>query len=95
MITADRGLAGGFNSNASRTARDLVRRLEGEGKTVKLLAVGRKGRDYFRREYADRMVDTPEAGVRKRPEFADAEAVSQRIQRHACQRRSGCRDAGL
>jgi F-type H+-transporting ATPase subunit gamma len=80
VITADRGLAAGFNSNVSRTARTLVRKLEGEGKTVKLLTVGRKGRDYFRREFSDRMVDTPEAGVRKRPEFADAEAVSQRIQ---------------
>ena len=49
-VTGDRGLAGAFNSNIGRAARNLARRLEAEGKTVKILAVGRKGRDYLRRE---------------------------------------------
>src|ERR1700742_3634186 len=47
-VTADRGLAGAFNSNIGRATRNLARRLESEGKTVKILAVGRKGRDYLR-----------------------------------------------
>ena len=46
-ITADRGLAGAFNSSVSRATRALVRKLESEGKTVKILAVGRKGRDFL------------------------------------------------
>jgi F-type H+-transporting ATPase subunit gamma len=79
-VTADRGLAGGFNVNSARATRNLLRRLEGEGKSVKLLAVGRKGRDYLRREFADKLVENPMAGGKKRPEFADAELVSGRIQ---------------
>ena len=55
-VTADRGLAGAFNSNIGRAARTLARQLETEGKTVKILAVGRKGRDYLRRELASRFV---------------------------------------
>ena len=52
--------------------RNLARRLEGEGKTVKLLAVGRKGRDYLRREFADRIAGDVNYVGRKRIEFADA-----------------------
>jgi F-type H+-transporting ATPase subunit gamma len=79
-VTADRGLAGGFNANSSRATRNLVRRLEGEGKSVKLIAIGRKGRDYLRREFADKLIDNPMKGGKKRPEFGDAELVSARIQ---------------
>ena len=55
-VTADRGLAGAFNTNAGRAARTLIRRLEGEGKRVQILTIGRKGRDYLRREFADRII---------------------------------------
>ena len=79
-VTADRGLAGGFNVNSSRAARNLVRRLVAEGKQVKVLAIGRKGRDFLRREFADRMVENPMPGGRKKPEFGDAEAISALIQ---------------
>ena len=54
-VTADRGLAGAFNSNIGRATRTLARRLEAEGKTVKILAVCRKGRDYLRRELSSRI----------------------------------------
>jgi F-type H+-transporting ATPase subunit gamma len=60
--------------------RNLLRRLEGEGKSVKLLAIGRKGRDYLRREFADKLIENPMKGGKKRPEFGDAELVSGRIQ---------------
>lgn len=56
-ITSDRGLAGGFNSNINRTTRLTIRRLQAEGKVVKLLPIGRKGFDYLSREYADLIVD--------------------------------------
>ena len=79
-VTADRGLAGGFNVNSSRYTRNLLRRLEGEGKSVKLIAIGRKGRDYLRREFADKLIENPMTGGKKRPEFGDAELVSTRIQ---------------
>ncbi len=78
-VTADRGLAGAFNSSIGRATRTLVRRLEAEGKTVKLLPVGRKGRDYLRREFADRIVhDVSYAGI-KRIEFAQARELASRI----------------
>ena len=78
-MTADRGLAGAFNTNVGRAARNLARRLEREGKTVKIIAVGRKGRDYLRREFADRIVHDVLFGGRRRIDFADAAAIAGRI----------------
>ena len=78
-MTADRGLAGAFNSGVGRQARTLVRRLLSEGKTVKILAVGRKGRDYLRREFASSMeADMAMAGS-KPIEFAAAKQVADRV----------------
>jgi F-type H+-transporting ATPase subunit gamma len=79
VMTADRGLAGAFNTNVGRAARNLTRRLEREGKTVKILAVGRKGRDYLRREFAERIVHDVLFGGRRRIDFADAAAIAERI----------------
>src|SRR5438270_7931992 len=78
-MTADRGLAGAFNSNIGRATRNLARRLEREGKTVKIMAIGRKGRDYLRREFADRIVHEVMFGGRRRIEFADAAGIAGRI----------------
>jgi F-type H+-transporting ATPase subunit gamma len=75
-MTADRGLAGAFNSGVGRQARTLVRRLLSEGKTVKILAVGRKGRDYLRREFTDNMSGDLALGGRKTIEFAAAKDVA-------------------
>ena len=52
VITSDRGLCGGFNTNILRTAERLWRDAEAEGKEVKLFVVGRKGRDFFKRRNA-------------------------------------------
>jgi F-type H+-transporting ATPase subunit gamma len=78
-VTADRGLAGAFNSNVGRAARNLARKLEAEGKTVKILAVGRKGRDYLKRDFADRIVHDVTYAGKKRIEFADAQDIGQRV----------------
>ena len=78
-MTADRGLAGAFNSGVGRQARNLVRRLLAEGKTVKILAVGRKGRDYLRREFADSMSGDLALGGRKTIEFTAAKDVADRV----------------
>src|SRR4051794_5093398 len=56
VVTADRGLAGAFNTNVGRLARTRIRALEGEGKVVKVLTVGRKGASYLRREFGGRIV---------------------------------------
>ena len=79
VVTADRGLAGPFNTNVGRLARNRVRALEAEGKTVKLLAVGRKGAAYLKREFAGRFVGEVSFAGKKRIEFADAEAVAARV----------------
>jgi F-type H+-transporting ATPase subunit gamma len=78
-VTGDRGLAGAFNANIGRATRTLAYRLESEGKTVKILAVGRKGRDYLRRELASRFVGDINFVGKRRIEFSDAESISQRV----------------
>jgi F-type H+-transporting ATPase subunit gamma len=78
-VTADRGLAGAFNTNVGRTTRALARKLESEGKTVKILAVGRKGRDYLKRELSEKLIGDISYAGRKRIEFVDAEEIGQRV----------------
>src|SRR5580698_633332 len=78
-VTADRGLAGAFNTNIGRATRALARKLEAEGKTVKILAVGRKGRDYLRRELASRITGDISYAGKRRIEFTDAEDIGTRI----------------
>lgn len=79
LATADRGLAGGFNSNLVRRARQLVNRLLEEGKEVKILCVGRKGRDQIRRQYGRMIVDTIEGIGRRTIAFEEADGVARRV----------------
>ena len=58
VATGERGLAGGFNSSIARLAREEANRLLKEGKTVKILTVGRKGNDILKRGYADKIVES-------------------------------------
>jgi F-type H+-transporting ATPase subunit gamma len=77
-ITADRGLAGAFSSSIGRQTRNLVRRLLADGKTVKILPVGRKGRDFLKREFADVSGDLM-LGGRKGIEFGQAREIAEQI----------------
>ena len=79
VVTADRGLAGGFNTNVGRAARTAIQRLEGQGKTVKVIAVGRKGRDYLKREYASRLIGDFSFAGKKRVEFSDVTEIGERV----------------
>ncbi|MCO6416466.1 F0F1 ATP synthase subunit gamma [Siccirubricoccus sp. KC 17139] len=79
VVTADRGLAGPFNTQIGRLARARVRALEAEGRTVKILAVGRKGAAYLKREFASRFVGEITFAGKKRVDFADAEEIAQQI----------------
>lgn len=79
VMTSDRGLCGAFNGSVVREARRLIKQLESEGKTVKLLCVGRKGRDLLRREYAKQIVGSFEDVGRKRLGFEDADRVTAKI----------------
>lgn len=79
VATADRGLCGGFNSSIVRAARARIQRLREAGKTVKVLCIGRKGRDMLRRDHGDLIVDMISfMGVRQIG-FAEVEPVSRQI----------------
>jgi F-type H+-transporting ATPase subunit gamma len=77
--TADRGLCGGFNSNIVREVRRRIAELRGSDRTVKLLCVGRKGRDQLRREFGDAIIDTIEDVTRPSLRFGAAESIAKRI----------------
>ncbi|MFZ5835160.1 MAG: F0F1 ATP synthase subunit gamma [Pseudomonadota bacterium] len=79
VATAERGLCGGFNSSIARLAREHIIRLQSEGKTVKILCVGRKGRDALRRLYGSLIVDTIEHNNVRNIGFANAAAVGDRV----------------
>jgi F-type H+-transporting ATPase subunit gamma len=70
LLTSNRGLAGAYNSNLIREARNLLARLEGQGTQVDLHVVGRKGLGYFR--YVGRDVATSRTDLSDRPTAADA-----------------------
>jgi len=57
-VTADRGLCGGFNSNINRATVKYVRSLEDQGKTVKLITIGKKSRDFLTRLMKDRILES-------------------------------------
>ncbi|HEX8045306.1 F0F1 ATP synthase subunit gamma [Rhizobium sp.] len=79
VCTAERGLCGGFNSQIARFARDHVRKLLAEGKTVKIFTVGKKGYDILRREYASLIVERKELRDVKRIGYENADAIGKRI----------------
>tara|TARA_R110000824_G_scaffold118960_9_gene271738 strand:- start:42005 stop:42886 length:882 start_codon:yes stop_codon:yes gene_type:complete len=76
VMTADRGLCGGFNSSISRLAREHIYKLIRDGKTVKIVTVGRKGRDALKRLFGEKFVKSYEfTGIRQMG-FAQAEDIS-------------------
>jgi F-type H+-transporting ATPase subunit gamma len=79
VVTAERGLCGPFNTNIGRFARNRIRALEAEGKKVKVLAVGRKGAAYLKREFADRFAGEISFQGKKRIGYDDAAEVAARI----------------
>ncbi len=94
-VTGDRGLAGAFNASIGRATRTLALRLEAQGKTVKILAVGRKGRDYLRRDLASRFVGDINYVGKRRIEFSDAQEIARARDRDGDRRRSRCLHADL
>lgn len=74
LITSDRGLAGGYNSNAIKSAEALTNRLLGEGKEVVNFVVGSKGVAYY--GFRDREVRESWTGFTDNPSYADAKAVA-------------------
>ena len=79
VISADRGLCGGFNGSITRQTRTEVTRLQDEGKTVKLLMVGRKSADALRREYGKQFIDSFEGIQGTSVSFSDAASLGDTI----------------
>lgn len=79
VASADRGLCGGFNSNIARLAREHTLRLVNEGKTVKILCVGRKAADVLKRGFAAQIVDMISMRAVKRLSFQDALPIGERV----------------
>ncbi len=79
VMTAERGLCGGFNTNIARRARQDIRALVQAGKTIKILAVGRKGFDNLRRDYARLIGDRIDMKAVKQLAFVNAEEIADKI----------------
>ncbi|MFV2100178.1 F0F1 ATP synthase subunit gamma [Micromonospora sp. LOL_024] len=77
LVTADRGLAGGYSSNAIRTAESLVARLEADGKEPVLYVVGRKGVSFYR--FRNRPIEASWTGFSEQPSFNDAREVGETL----------------
>ena len=77
--TSDRGLCGGFNGSIIREVRQMVHGLKRDGKTVKILCVGRRGRDGLKREFEGDIIDTLEGIGRRGVEYAEGRQVAERI----------------
>ena len=76
VMTSERGLCGGFNSSIVRMVRTRIGELQGKGKTVKLLTVGKKGREQLKREYGDLMVAHVDLSDVKRIGYANAAEIA-------------------
>ena len=79
VMTAERGLCGGFNSNIARLARQDAMRLIGQGKTVKIMTVGRKGADNLRRDLGRNIVERVELTGIKQLGFSNAEGIANKV----------------
>jgi F-type H+-transporting ATPase subunit gamma len=79
VMTAERGLCGGFNSNIAKLARADAHRLIALGKTVKIMTVGRKGADNLRRDLGKNIVERRDFQGVKQLQFSHAEGVAQKL----------------
>ena len=81
VCTGDRGLAGAFNSSIARLARDHANRLMAEGKTVKIMTVGKKGLDVLRRQFRDQIVASRDIRGNKPVDYEFASEIAEDILR--------------
>ena len=81
VMTAERGLCGGFNSNIVKLARAEAKKLLSEGKKVKIITVGKKGRESLKREFGDVLVDHIDLSDVKRVVYSNAQTICENILR--------------
>jgi len=79
VMTAERGLCGGFNGNIAKLARAHAQKLVAAGKTVKILTVGKKGRDVLKRELGAHLVGHVDLTAVKRVSYANAQSIAKDV----------------
>ena len=79
VLTADRGLCGGFNSNICKLAKSNFKKILGEGKELKIITVGSKGLDQIKREYGNYVIKKFSFKDKKQISFYEAEIIGQEI----------------
>ncbi|MFL9825819.1 F0F1 ATP synthase subunit gamma [Rhodoplanes sp. SY1] len=79
VCTGERGLCGPFNSAIVRLARDRANQLLAEGKTIKILCVGRKGYDQLKRLFEDEIIDVIDLRAVRQIRFENAHEIGQRV----------------
>jgi F-type H+-transporting ATPase subunit gamma len=75
VMTSDRGLCGGFNSNIIKKAKSYFAKLSEEGKELKIITVGSKGNDQLKRAYGDKIISNISFKESKNANYFDAEKV--------------------
>ena len=79
VMTAERGLCGGFNANIAKLAKTHAAELLAKGKTVKIVTVGKKGRDAMKRDYGQYSVGHVDMSEVKRLGYADAQGIAAEV----------------
>ena len=79
VMTAERGLCGGFNGNIAKLARSHAQKLLAQGKTVKILTVGKKGRDVIKRDLGDHFVEHVDLSAVKRISYHNAQSIAKDV----------------
>jgi F-type H+-transporting ATPase subunit gamma len=79
VCTAERGLCGAFNSSIARLARDKALALKAEGKTVKIICVGKKGYDLLKRQFEKDIIELIDLRSFKQVGYANAETIAQNV----------------
>jgi F-type H+-transporting ATPase subunit gamma len=79
VMTSERGLCGGFNSSIVKLARVRAAELVAQGKTVKILTVGKKGREQLKRDWSSAFVGHVDLGEVKRVGYANAQGIAREV----------------
>ena len=79
VMTAERGLCGGFNGNIAKLARAHAQKLLAQGKTVKIITVGKKGRDVIKRELGEHFIEHVDLSAVKRISYANAQSIAKDV----------------
>ena len=79
VMTAERGLCGGFNSNIAKLARSHAAKLKQDGKRVKIITVGKKGRDALKRDLGEYFVEHVDLSEFKSIKYANAQAIAKAL----------------